>query len=125
MCTRFYTERDDPELSVIGEAALNSPLAQRFYRADGGAILTHGEIRPSNIAPVIACSKSGNRTVFPMKWGFNIPVEHKTVPKLVVNAGAQAFLRRSVGVTPLRCSRFVVLRVGTLYQPGGQILRRG
>ena len=49
MCTRFYTERDDPELSVISEAAMNSPLARRFYRAEGSAILTQGEIRPTNI----------------------------------------------------------------------------
>ena len=81
MCTRFYTERDDPELSAIGEAALNSSLAQRFYRAEGSVILMKGEICPTDIVPVIACSMSGNQTVFPMKWGFNIPIEHKAVAK--------------------------------------------
>ena len=71
---------------MIGEAAMNSPMAMRFAHDDGGAILTQGEIRPTNIVPTIAMSKSGNRSVFPMKWGFNVPIAHKTVPKLVVNA---------------------------------------
>lgn len=108
MCTRFYTERDDPELSAIGEAALNSPLAQRFYRAEGSAILTQGEIRPTNIVPVIACSKSGNRTVFPMKWGFNIPIEHKTVPKLVVNARSETAAHKHSFADPWASHRCIV-----------------
>lgn len=86
MCTRFYIDRSTPELITIGDAALINPLAMRFAHADGGAIMTSGEIRPTNIVPTIAMSKSGNRTVFPMKWGFNVPIAHKTAPKLVVNS---------------------------------------
>lgn len=44
MYTRFYTDRSTPELITIGEAALVNPLAMRFAHANGGAIMTSGEI---------------------------------------------------------------------------------
>ena len=34
------------------------------------AIVTEGEVRPTDIVPVIAPNRSGQKTVFPMKWGF-------------------------------------------------------
>ena len=45
-----------------------SPLVAKFQKSS--AVLSQGEIRPTNVAPVIASSKAGNRAVFPMKWGF-------------------------------------------------------
>ena len=86
MCVRFYIDKTDSVLFPLCEAAVQSPMAMRFAHGDGGAILTEGEIRPTNIVPTIAMNKRGNRSVFPMKWGFNVPIAHKTVPKLVVNA---------------------------------------
>ena len=68
--------------------------------------MTSGEIRPTNIVPTIAMSKSGNRTVFPMKWGFNVPIAHKTVPKLVVNARTETAVQKrsfSDAWAALRC----------------------
>ena len=34
---------------------------------------TSGEIRPTDMVPVIATSKAGKEAVFPMVWGFSIP----------------------------------------------------
>ena len=35
-----------------------------------GELASYGEIYPSNIVPVIAPNRSGDRAVFPMKWGY-------------------------------------------------------
>ena len=67
MCGRYFIE-ESPELRPIIEAMNRSPLVARFQQHS--AILTSGEIRPTNVAPVIASNRSGNRAVFPMKWGF-------------------------------------------------------
>lgn len=72
MCTRFYVEPDNEEIREIIAEVQKSMLAGKFIKA-GNAILTSGEIRPTNVVPVIAPSRDGRRAVFPMKWGFQIP----------------------------------------------------
>ena len=67
MCGRYYIE-ESPELRPIIEAMNHSPLVAKFQKSS--AVLSQGEIRPTNVAPVIASSRAGNRAVFPMKWGF-------------------------------------------------------
>ena len=57
-----------------------SQLSGKFIKA-GSAILTSGEIRPTNVVPVIAPGKNGKKAAFPMKWGFQIPKR-----SLIVNA---------------------------------------
>ena len=66
MCTRFYIEPRSEELDEIMEAAMKTGLARKFLIA-GSAVLTSGEIRPTNVVPVIAPNKDGKRTVFPMR----------------------------------------------------------
>ena len=34
-------------------------------------IVTYGEVRPTNIVPVVAPDRSGKKAVFPMKWGYS------------------------------------------------------
>ena len=80
MCTRFYVEPDTEEIRDIIAEAQNSLLADKFIRA-GNAVLTSGEIRPTNVVPVIASDRRGRRASFPMRWGFQIPGR-----SLVVNA---------------------------------------
>ncbi|MBO4767864.1 MAG: SOS response-associated peptidase family protein [Lachnospiraceae bacterium] len=70
MCTRYALEKDLPELKEIADAALRSALAQRFIDTHARPIITHGEVRPTDIVPVIAPNARGRRTVFPMQWGF-------------------------------------------------------
>ena len=67
MCGRYFID-DSPELRPIIEAMNRSPLASLFRQ--NAELVSHGEIRPTDTAPVIASSRSGNRAVFPMKWGF-------------------------------------------------------
>jgi len=46
-----------------------SPLVRRWHEKT--EIKTCGEIRPADVVPVIAPNRSGERAVFPMKWGFS------------------------------------------------------
>ena len=72
MCYRFYMEMS-PELRPIIEEAERSPLAERLVAALGRPLTVGGEVRPTNIVPVIAPDRAGARAVFPMVWGFTNP----------------------------------------------------
>lgn len=72
MCTRFYIEPNTEEIQEIIAEVQKSLLNQKFLKA-GSAILTSGEIRPTNVVPVIAPNRKGQMTAYPMKWGFQIP----------------------------------------------------
>ena len=80
MCTRFYVEPDTEEIRDVIAEVQKSLLANKFIRA-GNAVLTSGEIRPTNVVSVIASDRRGKRASFPMKWGFQIPDR-----SLIVNA---------------------------------------
>ena len=90
MCTRFYILPGSPDLEYILAAARRSPLLRRFVRrrqirhvqgelfsdntGDYSAILkTSGEVRPTDIVPVLAPDQSGDPAVYPMQWGFRLP----------------------------------------------------
>ncbi|MBR6206939.1 MAG: SOS response-associated peptidase family protein [Oscillospiraceae bacterium] len=77
MCTRFYVEPETEELRWITEALRRSRLTGKFIRA-GDAVLTAGEMRPSNVLPVVAPDRNGDRAVYPMRWGFSFP-NHRPV----------------------------------------------
>lgn len=83
MCTRFYVEPDTDEIREVIIQMQRSGLVRRFEEA-GYNILTSGEIRPSNVVPVIATGQSGVKKVFPMRWGFQIPGR-----SLLVNARSE------------------------------------
>lgn len=72
MCCRFYLG-SSPELRPIVEAAERSPLTERFTTHLNRSLVKEGEVRPTNLVPVIAPSKTGERSVFPMVWGFSLP----------------------------------------------------
>lgn len=72
MCTRFYVEPDTEAIRKIVAEVQKSLMSRQFIKA-GNAILTSGEIRPTNVAPVLAPNKYGRMTAYPMKWGFRIP----------------------------------------------------
>lgn len=81
MCCRYYLGAS-PELTPIVESAERSPLMERFTAHLNRSLVTEGEVRPTNLVPVIAPSKSGERSVFPMVWGYHLP--HSRAP--LVNA---------------------------------------
>ena len=76
MCTRFYIEPGSPSMELIAEKAKRSPVLRRFLlnRPEEGDLLhTSGEIRPTNIVPVIAPDRNRSPEVYPMRWGFLLP----------------------------------------------------
>ena len=68
MCCRYWAD-ESPELREIVEEMNGSPLVSKWQKTTG--ITTYGEVRPTNVVPVIASNRSGERSVFPMKWGFS------------------------------------------------------
>ena len=59
-----------------------------------GILKTSGEIRPTDIVPVLAPDRGGNAAVYPMQWGFRLPPRGKTARReakgmLLVNARSE------------------------------------
>ena len=79
MCTRYYMDDSTSELTAIIEAVKKSPLYNNFIARSGKPVITNGEVRPTDIAPVIAPSKKGIPTVYPMRWGFKNPDHDSTL----------------------------------------------
>ncbi len=72
MCTRFYIMPETDQFKEIITAVKESPLFHKFINV-GKPVLTSGEIRPTDVAPVLASNRERRRTVFPMRWGFQLP----------------------------------------------------
>ena len=71
MCTRYYIEKS-PETEPYAEAAMRSPLRMRMVADLARPLKTEGEIRPTDMVPVIAASaKTRAKSVFPMIWGYS------------------------------------------------------
>ena len=68
MCCRYFMD-DSNEMQALGEEAKRSPLAWEWIQRY--KITTSGEVRPTDIVPVIASNRNKRRAVFPMKWGFS------------------------------------------------------
>ena len=72
MCCRYFLSPSS-ELRPICDAVRQSALTERLTSQLNRSLYTEGEIRPTNLVPVIAPSKNGERSAFPMVWGFNLP----------------------------------------------------
>ena len=70
MCTRYALDITQPELKEIMEIAKRSPLTTKFVDTHARPLITDGEVRPTDIVPVIAPNSKGEKSVFPMQWGF-------------------------------------------------------
>ena len=68
MCCRYWIERS-VEFQPIEEEMNRSTLVRKWSQTN--AVKTEGEIRPTDVVPVIAPDSHGNRAVFPMKWGYS------------------------------------------------------
>ncbi|MCR4781079.1 MAG: SOS response-associated peptidase [Ruminiclostridium sp.] len=71
MCTRFYADTDK-ELKPMITAAQRVSFAQQMMIDLARPLSMCGEIRPTDIAAVLAPDKKGNKAVFPMQWGFHV-----------------------------------------------------
>ena len=72
MCTRYYIETSHDLHSAI-ESVQSSSLTALMQEQLGKTVVINGEVRPTDLAAVIASNKNGARSVFPMIWGFTIP----------------------------------------------------
>ena len=68
MCCRYWTE-ESPELREIVEEMNRSPLLPRRHKA--GMVKAFGEMRPTDVVPVLASDRNLKKAVFPMKWGYS------------------------------------------------------
>ena len=73
----------DPELREMVREMNRSKLAEMFGKNGKEPLHAEGEIFPSAVLPAIASGRSGERRVFPMKWGFSGP------KGLLINARAE------------------------------------
>ena len=73
----------DPELREMVREMNRSKLAEMFTKNGKEPLHAEGEIFPSAVLPAIASGRSGERRVFPMKWGFSGP------KGLLINARAE------------------------------------
>lgn len=95
MCTRYLIELS-PELRPIIEEARRSHLTKKMTDKLGQALIAEGEVRPTDMVPVIAPDKNGLRKVFPMVWGFRFPgINHPIVNARVETAGQKPAFRDS------------------------------
>ncbi|MBO6158233.1 MAG: SOS response-associated peptidase family protein [Firmicutes bacterium] len=68
MCYRYWVEKS-PEFGSIVDEMNHSPLLHKWQEMN--RIKSSGEIRRTDIVPVIGPNRLGKRTIFPMKWGFS------------------------------------------------------
>lgn len=101
MCGRYYIADDDPD------EILAAYVAEAQGRADrvGLTLTACGEIRPTNIVPVIATS-AVHRTVgaYPMKWGFT----HPTRGMLVINTRSETAAEKPLFCTSVEDRRCLI-----------------
>lgn len=101
MCGRYYIAENDPDV-ILAEY-----LAEARKRADimNVPIVTSGEVRPTNIAAVIAPNSRDRRpAAFPMKWGFIHP--HRGM--LVFNTRSETAAEKSLFVTSIDDRRCLI-----------------
>ena len=71
MCVRYFIEPETEEMTDLLFRMNGSALCDKFAAA-GNPVKTAGEIRPTDVVPVIASDQTGAPAVFPMKWGFGM-----------------------------------------------------
>lgn len=81
MCCRYYTEMS-PKLRSIIEEAQRSRLYLNNVERIAKPLITEGEVFPNSLVPVLASNRTGQKSVFPMIWGYNVT----GVNRLVANA---------------------------------------
>lgn len=68
MCGRYRIDSSERMDEIIDEM-MRSPLVEKWQKTV--KVCTDGEICPTDVAPVIAPNRAGEKAVFPMKWGFS------------------------------------------------------
>ena len=79
MCCRYCLEKDLDGIDDILDVISHSALAAKFTETHGRPLVTSGEVRPSDIVPVISPDSKGHRSAFPMQWGFMAQDNKRTI----------------------------------------------
>ena len=69
MCCRYFME-ESPELRPFVEAAQRSSILPKMREKLTRPLITEGEVRPTDIVPVMARTRHDRDAVYPMIWGF-------------------------------------------------------
>ncbi len=88
MCTRFFIDDSLAEYMELFDLARKSAIADRFMHLYAKPLKTSGEICPTDVCPVIAPDSKGNKAVFAMKWGFNLPNSNQPLVNARVETAA-------------------------------------
>ncbi len=91
MCCRFFIQQTTDLIPYI-EKAENSPLKSKMSIALSKSLKTEGEVKPTDMVPVIAPSKNGKEMVFPMVWGFTNPRSKSPV----INARIESVAEKTI-----------------------------
>lgn len=71
----FASGESDPSMATASQSSAEGGFVRRNPMRSTNpttvGIKTSGEIRPTDVVPVIAPNRSGERTVYPMKWGYS------------------------------------------------------
>ena len=86
MCCRFYIKDHDSDFAQIVDGAEKSGLYPRVQKAHPAPLVRAGEVRPTDVAAVLAMDKQQKPTLFPMIWGFTTP--GRNVP--IINARSES-----------------------------------
>ena len=72
MCCRYYIRNMDPAFAGILKQTEESPLFARFQKRYPAPLTREGEVRPRDLAPVLATDRQRKPALFPMIWGFTL-----------------------------------------------------
>lgn len=97
MCCRFYIYSSE-EMNEIIESMPRS-LIDKWNRTD--EVKTSGEIKPTDVAPVIAPNSRGERAIYPMKWGF-------AEKSLLINASTESASKKPTFADAWKSHRCIV-----------------
>ena len=92
MCTWFYADHKALENYIT--RAQKSPLAREIMLTMSRSTAMTGDIRPTDVAAVIASGRSGNMGVFPMVWGFTSEASSKPIINCRIETAEQKSLWR-------------------------------
>ncbi len=84
MCVWYYAE--SKSLSYFISKAQQLPLAHEMMVTMSRSMAMSGNIRPTDMAAVLAPNKQGSMAVFPMIWGFT----HEATDKPIVNCRVES-----------------------------------
>ena len=90
MCCRYYILPKGVEWDPIREGAESARLLGRFREA-GASLKLEGEVRPTDLVPVLATDRTGLRRIFPMRWGFRL---EGPKPSLLINARSETAVQK-------------------------------